>query len=79
MARSTRRTPILSNTGAPSDKIFKRRAARRLRLAVRAGLRSGREILPVAREIASTWDFPKDGKHWFGHLSDAELAPMMRK
>ena len=80
MARSFRRTPISSNTCARSDAFFKRQAARRLRVAVRGALRSGRvEILPQAREIATSWDSRKDGKHWFGHLDPQQLSPRMRK
>ncbi len=80
MARSFRHTPISGNTCARSDAFFKRQAARRLRLAVRGALRSGRdEILPHAQEIASQWDSRKDGKGWFGHLPPQQLEPLMRK
>ncbi len=79
MARSFRHTPIFGNARVGSDKPFKRRAARSLRLAVRAALASGFEILPEPREIASQWDSLKDGKRWFGHLSADQLAPLMRK
>ncbi len=80
MARSTRRTPIFGNCCAPSDKFFKRQATSRLRIAVRAALRSGDgEILPIAQEIASEWTSRKDGKRWLGDLPPAQLEPLMRK
>ncbi len=80
MARSTRRTPIFGNCCAPSDRLFKRQAARRLRFAIRIALRSGDgEILPHAQEIASAWDSLKDGKRWLGDIPPDLLEPMMRK
>ncbi len=80
MAQSSRRTPISGNTGARSDRVFKRQAARRLRVAVRGALRSGRhENLPHAREIATQRDSRKDGKRWFGDLPLQQLAAVMRK
>ena len=73
-------SPISGNTCARSDKLFKGRAARGLRFAVRTALRGGRdEILPHAHEIASEWNFPKDGKLWLGDPSPERLAPLMRK
>ncbi len=80
MARSLKRTPISGNTCVSSDKWFKRQAARRLRVAVRVAIRTGRhEILPQAREIASAWESGKDGKHWFGDLPHERRRQLMRK
>lgn len=80
MARSFFRTPISGNTYASSDKWFKRQASRRLRVAVRVALRTGRsEILPHRFEIASAWDSANDGKRWFGGLSHDQRQRLMRK
>ena len=80
MARSFQRTPICGNTCVRSDKWFKRQAARRLRVAVRGALRSGRhEILPHRFEIADAWDSGKDGKSWFGDLPETRRRRLMRK
>jgi len=59
----------------PSDKPGKRLASRRLRTAIHRTLRTGAwELLPHRRQFGSPWDFPKDGKRWFGsamHLATA--------
>jgi hypothetical protein len=77
MARSRRITPITSFTTSDSDKLAKRKANRAERRAVRAALVGGRDddMLPARREISDPWNFPKDGKAWFGF---GELA-LMRK
>ena len=80
MARSFKCTPISGNCSVPSDKWFKRQAARKLRVAVHGALQSGHhEILPHRHEITSAWESGKDGKSWFGHLPHRQRRRLMRK
>jgi len=64
MSRSRRRTPIIGNTCARSEKDDKRRANRTLRTHLRGALVRMDEVLPVLRDVSTTWLFAKDGKHW---------------
>jgi hypothetical protein len=80
MARSFRRHPIAGLTKAPSDKPGKRLASRRLRTAIHRTLRTGAwELLPHRRQFGSPWDFPKDGKRWFGDAPHDCLLRVLRK
>jgi len=80
MARSYRRHPIAGLTQAPSDKPGKRLASRRLRTAVQRTLRTGTwDLLPHRRDFGSRWDFPKDGKRWFGDSPHDSLLRILRK
>lgn len=69
MARSKKKTPIISITTAPSDKSDKANANRRLRRNVRQQLKELEDdeiidelLLPQLREVSNVWDFAKDGK-----------------
>lgn len=89
MSRSYKKTPIVGNTKAPSDKPFKRQVNRAFRTAAKQHLNKGMvESMPIyLDELRSVWDAPKDGKNWFGHgrmhrfniLSDAYIKKLMRK
>ena len=69
MTRSFKKTPISGNTGNRSEKRAKRFANRSWRLAVKDAIRRGGwETLPMQKEVSNVWDFPKDGKHWFGTI-----------
>lgn len=73
MARSKRKTPIVGNTTARSEKYDKRAANRRLRAKVRRMVRvsDGDTILPTMREMSDVWDMAKDGKRYVSDI-DAE-------
>ena len=36
-------------------------------------LKRGREVLPLRNEVSDKWNFEKDGKSYFHHLSEKEL------
>jgi len=85
MSRSRRHSPVCSMTtggfkrGEQGDK---RRCNRALRCAVRVGLRKGRDILPLAREVSDSWTWDKDGKTtWWVYPPDmgGYLERLMRK
>lgn len=63
MARSRRRTPILSVTTSASDKPFKVKEHRKERRAVKSALASEREP-PHPLTFGDPWNGPKDGKVW---------------
>lgn|GEM_PF-2524181 len=69
---SYNRTPIAGICVCHSEKQDKRIWHSRMRAAERAWLyRAAQEEepstpAPVANEIATPWDFGKDGKHWYG-------------
>ena len=78
MSRSTKKTPISGITTAKSEKLDKRLAHHRLRMAVRTALTSSTagDTLPDLREVSDVWGMSKDGKRWF----DASAHPeIMRK
>jgi hypothetical protein len=61
---------------AHGEKDDKRRANRRLRQAVKAGVREDDDPLPEAREVDDVYRWAKDGKRWF----DPDESPgSMRK
>ena len=67
MARSRRRTPIISITTTVSEKQDKRWANRSCRVALRGSLRLDAEgVLPVLRNVSDPWYMAKDGRHWIG-------------
>lgn len=79
MARSRRRTPIISMTTTASEKQDKRHANRNCRSALRRALKCDTEpdaaVLPVLRDVSNPWDMAKDGRSWFGH----HFPKLMRK
>jgi hypothetical protein len=86
MSRSRRKSPVIPICGvnAGSEKLAKRKASRRLRLAVRRSLGRGSDAIPAARELSDVWDWPKDGKrHYFDVGPDEaernDLARVVRK
>ena len=77
MSRSRRKTPRTGNTTAASEKDDKRRANRAFRKRIRDILQinDDPDVLPALQEIASNWQFAKDGKQWL----DNPLSKWMRK
>jgi hypothetical protein len=65
MARSVRKTPVRGNTTNDSEKADKVFANRILRRTTKIALESGKEILPVLREVSDPWRMAKDGKTRF--------------
>ena len=81
MARSRKKTPIIPNTCADSEKEDKRINSRRLRRVVKQKLQAIEDTedlnLPELREITDVWDAAKDGKKY---KDPAKLDPkQMRK
>ena len=81
MARSIKKTPIIPNTCAQSEKEDKRNNNRKLRRAVKQKLQVVEDtedlVLPELREITDVWDGAKDGKRY---KDPAKLDPKrMRK
>jgi hypothetical protein len=66
MSRSTRHTPIGSNSPVVSEKHIKRLINRRFRRKTRLALLVGREPPIDLRQICDVWDMGKDGKSWVG-------------
>lgn len=79
MARSRRRTPIISSMSNSSEKQDKRHANRNCRSALRRVLKRDGDpdaaVLPVLRDVSDPWAMAKDGRSWFGHHS----PELMRK
>lgn len=81
MARSRKKTPIIPNTCAETEKEDKRNNNRKLRRVVKQKLQVSEDIedldLPELREITNVWDCAKDGKRY---KDPAKLDPkQMRK
>ncbi len=64
MSRSRKKIPIVGNAGH-SDKSGKRAANRSFRRATKIALVGLEEDMPLLREVSDTWNFPKDGKHYW--------------
>ena len=79
MARSRRRTPIVSTTINASEKQDKRWANRNHRAALRRALKntpdSDAAVLPTLRDVSDPWSMAKDGRSWFGR----HTPELMRK
>ena len=79
MARSRRRTPMISITTAASEKQDKRWANRIHRSATRRAIKRDTDpdatVLPIMREVSDEWAMAKDGRSWFGH----HIPKLMRK
>jgi hypothetical protein len=72
MARSYKKTPVVSYNSSESEKQDKRFANRRLRRSVNLKLAQVETIdfdedlmFPEVREVSDIWNFDKDGKHYF--------------
>ena len=65
MSRSLRKTPIVGNTTATSEKSFKRRAHRNERAAVRIALAHDSDARD-SHAFGNPWRGDKDGKQYIG-------------
>lgn len=75
MSRSYRHTPIIGNTTTKSEKRDKQLANRAWRRIVRVCISTGREVLPLQKEVSNVWGGGKDGKGWIGN----RYPELMRK
>lgn len=79
MARSRRRTPIISITTSASGKQDRRHANRNCSSALRRALKRDGDpdaaVLPVLRDVSGPWSMAKDGRSWFGR----DIPELMRK
>lgn len=75
MSHSVRRSPVIGNTTATSEKEDKQLAHRRHRRRVHQALDQDPEIpvLPHRRETSNPWTMDKDGKHRFDPQRFPEL------
>jgi len=75
MSRSARRSPVIGNTTAPSEKEDKQLAHRRHRRRVDQALGQDPEtpVLPHRRETSNPWMMDKDGKQRFDPQRFPEL------
>lgn len=82
MGKSTRKTPVIGNAAAASEKLFKRHSNRALRRVQEQLLQTTDPdalALPLkSREVVETWSGPKDGKHRMD-LRDPASGRFMRK
>ena len=79
MSRSRRKTPIIANASARSDKDFKQLANRRFRYKTKKAIINETNIWPNIKSVADAWcDSDKDGKHWMKSNS-LYFKTMMRK
>ena len=70
MSRSRRKAPIAGITGAQSDHLWKKMAARKLRHRVKQELnasRDGDRLAGKRWDLVNRWSSEKDGKSWFGN------------
>ena len=74
MSRSKRKTPILPNCKAASEKAEKQEANRKLRRIVKEKLAVPEEELPQKKEISDRWNWLKDGKSYRTDLSKKEKS-----
>jgi len=79
MARSRRRTPIISSAFGVSEKQDKRWANRNHRSVSRRTIKRDTDpdatVLPILREVSDEWNMAKDGRSWLGH----GIPKLMRK
>lgn len=78
MTRSKRKTPVIGNLTAVSEKQDKRINNRRIRRAVKTTIQVDplTETLPEEQELTSQWQMDKDGKSRFDPKKHPKL---MRK
>lgn len=84
VSRSKRKTPVCGNTTSVSEKEDKQIWHRRWRRNERQNIKCLSDFetyQPLSHKVASNvWDFDKDGKHWFGAMSDRHyFVKLMRK
>ena len=83
MARSKKKTPIIPNTKAESEKEDKRNNNRKLRRAVKQKLQVFEDtedlVLPELREITDVWDGAKDGKKFLKNKDLEDHDKHLRK
>ena len=72
MSRSKRKTPILPNCKASSEKTEKQKANRKLRRIVKEKIAVPEEELPQEKEISDIWNWGKDGKSYRSDLTKKE-------
>lgn len=70
MSRSRRKTPILGNANAASDKPFKADEHKRARSQAKQAIAQGKEPQDI-RLYGDPWESPKDGKR-YRHDADAK-------
>ena len=74
MSKSRRKTPIVGNTIAESEKKDKRLWNKKFRRLSNQKIKQGDEPPADIREVTEVWSGEKDGKHW----TDADES-IMRK
>jgi len=77
MSRSYRKTPVISNACAESDKYWKRKRNRAYRKLTNQKLKDfvdleDEQVLPEFREVSDVWCWDKDGKQWVGFNNDCK-------
>lgn len=78
MSRSYKKNPAGGITTARTDRPGKKATHAKYRTAVRCALASGAEP-PAEDAVSGPWDWPKDGKSWFGHDTAREQPKLLRK
>ena len=74
MSNSKRKHPILPNCIAISEKAEKLQANRKLRRLVKEKLSDSNYELPASKEVASNWNWRKDGKSYRSDLTNKQLT-----
>ena len=72
MSRSHKKTSVIGNTGASSEKYDKKQAHKVYRKHVKDNIASSHGdiekleelIMPIEEELSDTWTMSKDGKHY---------------
>ncbi len=73
MSRSRKNTPIIGNTTAVSDKPGKKQANKSYRRKAKTELLNGNEFATKHNRFSTSWDMPKDGKHYVKDLDKKHL------
>ncbi len=83
MANSHRKTNVIGNTLAASEKKDKQSANRNLRRAVKRVLSAGVfDDIPLLREVSDSYTFAKDGKSYISkdfYENERDFQKLMRK
>ncbi len=74
MSRSRKKNRIRGITTDISEKQDKRDANRKYRRMLKQFVKSGREDLPLVREVSDVWVFGKDGKVYDKNMTDRDLG-----
>jgi hypothetical protein len=82
MSRSYRKTPVISNACADSDKYWKQKRNRAFRQLIKEKLKDyeyleDSQVLPAFREVSNVWNWDKDGKQWAGFYNN--IKELQRK